>query len=169
MPESLAVGLLREERPAKLEAGSGEGKDENQAIFRSQDSSMCFCPCLTASVRKWGRTEAGLAAKLGWGAPNVKPPAPPRLALRQNHFRYPEMGVSGCWMHSVALRGPCPTQGLILGSRALTWHAPGHQQQQWHLHLSQGLSEGRTGQPYTWAPRPYFVKETQNPRDSCTV
>jgi len=85
----------------------------------------CPLPQLTDPENGPGRTEQGwLPSWAGWGGgrgrTTHKIPSPP-LAPCQNYFRYPEMGVSGCWVHDGALRGLCPAQGLALG----VWPSPG--------------------------------------------
>ena len=110
-----------------------------------------------------------IGSKPGGGVEGLtanKTPSPPP-ALCQNHFRYPETGVSGCWLHSGVQRGLCPAWGLALG----VWHTPGHQQYQWHLDLSvprSGRGENRAALPRALTLS-FFLEETQNPRDSCTV
>lgn len=85
--------------------------------------SAFSCPLLqfTCSENGPGRAGQGWLQNWGWGGVTAnKTPSPP-LALCQNHFRYPEMGVSGCWLHSRAQRGLCPAQGFALG----VWPSPG--------------------------------------------
>ena len=68
----------------------------------------------------------------------------PLPALCQNHFRYPETGVSGCWLHSGVQRGLRPARGLAL----VVWHAPVTSSTSGtHIYLSHVLGEGRTEQP----------------------
>lgn len=136
-----------------------------------QRPSLVHLPvhCFRLSVQKMVRGELGsIGSKTGDGVEGLtanKTPSPP-LALCQNHFRYPKMGVSGCWLHGGVQGGRCPAQGLALG----VWHAPGHQQYQWHLPVSVPCSgRGENGAALPRALMLSFFLETQNPRDSCTV
>lgn len=167
MLEPHLLGLLWEERPAKLKARSGEGKDAEQALFRSQDRSQAqcvFCPLpqYTHSENDPGRTEQGWLQNWGGGYLTSNP-KPPSCSMPKS-FPLSEMGVSGCWMHGGgAPRSlswgvePSPGMPQVTSSSSGTYICP----KVW--------VRGRTGQPYTWAPHAYFVEETQNPRDSCTV
>ena len=96
-------------------------------------ASSCPLLQLICSENDPGRAGQHWLQNWGWsGGVNGKQNPSPPLALCQNRFCYPEMGVSGCWLHSGVQRGRCPAQGLALG----VWHALGHQQYQWHLYLS---------------------------------
>lgn len=114
------MGLLREECAAKMETReSGEGKDEKQAKFKSpdRDQARCvFCPLpqFTYSENGPGRTEQN-----GGGRHLMrKSQAFFLLCARiiSDILRWGEW----CWMHSGALKGLCPAQGLILGNQTLT-------------------------------------------------
>ena len=122
--------------------------------------------CFSLPVQKMVQEELGrVGFKTGGGEELTanKTPSPP-LALCQNHFRYPEMGVSGCWLHSRAQRGLCPAQGFALG----VWPSPG-------MPRVTSSSSGTCICPRVWArgelgsPVPqaltlsFFLEETQNP------
>ena len=117
------LGLVCEEHPAKLEMdwGRGMNKRPNSGPKSHVKPSVFPCPLphFTYLENNPERTEQALLQNWGWwGTNNTQNPKPPSCS----------MGVSGCWMHSGALRGLCPAQGLVLGGLALIWHAPGHRQ-----------------------------------------
>lgn len=121
--------------------------------------SAFSCPLLqfTCSENGPGRAGQGWLQNWGWGGVTAnKTPSPP-LALCQNHFRYPEMGVSGCWLHSRAQRGLCPAQGFALG----VWPSPGMPQV---TSSSSGTcvcpkvwAREEQGQPCTPGPHTFFL------------
>ena len=143
------LGLVRRARPARPEWGARSLWKTGQIQVPGQRPSLVHLPvhCFSLSVQKRVQGELGsIASKTGGGVEGLtanKTPGPPP-ALCQNHFRYPETGVSGYWLHSGLQRGLFPARGLALG----VWHAlVTSSTSGTHIYLSHVLDAGRTEQP----------------------
>ena len=168
----MATGARPQSASSKARVGGEELVENrpNSGPRTEAKPSASSCPLLQLICSENGPGRAGQRCLQNWrwsgGANGKQNPRPSPCSLPKP---FPLSRDGGEWILAAQRPSarPLPCPGPCLGGLA----CPGHQQYQWHSHLSVPRS-GR-GENGAALPRAltlaFFLEETQNPRDSCTV